>query len=240
MPAKRTFSLHTKAAMKFNPLSSPLSPGTLPPSAFRSRTGILVLTAQVISLVFSPFYLPVVAFVALFIFSYLNLLPLWTKLVISLIVYTFTVFLPHVSIFVYRKLNGWSRHQMGLRERRYVPYILSIISYSALLYLLYNFHMPRFTLGIIAGALTIQIVCAIVNSRMKISTHAAASGGVIGALMAFSVIFSFDPTGWLCLTVLLSGMVCTARLILRQHTLGELGWGVFIGMLCGFICILFI
>lgn len=226
--------------MKLNNLSSPIPPDTLPHSPLRSRTGLLVLTAQVVSLIFSPFYLPVVAFVALFIFSYLNLLPLWTKLVLALIVYTFTVFLPHLSIYVYRKLNGWTRHQMGRRQRRYVPYVLSIISYSALFYLLYNLHMPRFTLGVIAGALAIQVVCALLNSYIKVSTHAAASGGVIGALMAYSIIFSFDPTGWLCLTVLLSGLVCTARLILRQHTLAELGWGVLTGMVCGFVCILFV
>lgn len=199
-----------------------------------NRISWLVLTAQVVSLVFSPFYLSVVAFVALFIFSYLNMLPIVTKLILTLIVYFFTILLPHLSIYLYRKLNGWTRHQLGRRERRYVPYVLSIISHAALLYLLYRLHMPRFTLGVIAGALSIQIVCALVNSRIKVSTHAAASGGVVGALMAFSIIFAFDPTNWLCLTILLCGMVCTARHILRQHTLTELGWGVVIGILCGF------
>ena len=72
------------------------------------------------------------------------------------------------------------------------------------------------------------------NAWFKISTHAAASGGVVGALLAFSLIFSFDPTGWLCLTVLLSGLVCSARLVLRQHTMEELGYGVLVGLVCGF------
>lgn len=200
----------------------------------------LVLTSQVVSLIFSPFYLPVVAFVALFLFSYLNMLPLVTKLVLTLIVYFFTVLLPHFTIYLYRKLNGWTRHQLGKRERRYVPYVLSIISYASLLYLLFVLHMPRFTLGVIAGALALQVVCAILNSRFKISTHAAASGGVIGALLAFSLIFSFDPTGWLCLVVMLSGIVCSARLVLRQHTLSDLGWGVLVGLLCGFFGILLV
>lgn len=194
----------------------------------------IVLTSQVVSLVCSPFYLPVVAFVALFLFSYLRLLPVTTKVLLTLIVYFFTVLLPHITIFLYRKLNGWTRHQLGRRERRYVPYVLSIISYSALLYLLHSMHMPRFTQGVILGALVIQVVCAVVNGWVKISTHAAASGGVVGALLAFSLIFSFDPTGWLCLTVLLCGLVCSARLVLRQHTLAELGYGVLVGLLCGF------
>ena len=43
---------------------------------------LLVLTAQVISLLFSPFYLPVIAFIVLFLFSYLNLYPPLYKLII--------------------------------------------------------------------------------------------------------------------------------------------------------------
>lgn len=200
----------------------------------------IVLTSHVVSLVFSPFYLPAVAFVALFAFSYLNMLPMQTKVVLTLIVYFFTILLPHLTIYVYRKINGWTRHQLGKRERRYVPYVLSITSYAALLALLYRIHMPRFTLGIIVGALAIQVVCAFVNSRIKVSTHAAASAGVVGALLAFSLIFNFDPTWWLCLTVLLCGMVSTARLILRQHTLREIGWGVVIGFLSGFLSIILV
>ena len=201
---------------------------------------LLVMTAQAISMLYAPFYLPVVAFIVLFMFSYLNMLPLATKAVLTLVVYFFTLLLPHIAIYAYRKINGWTRHQMSRRERRFVPYIMSIVSYAALLYLLYSIQMPRFTLGVIGGALTIQIVCAIVNSRIKISTHAAASGGVIGALMAFSFIFAFNPTWWLCLTVLLCGMVCTARLILRQHTYAEIGWGVAVGLVSGFISVLLI
>ena len=201
---------------------------------------LLVMTAQAISILYAPFYLPVVAFIVLFMFSYLNMLPLATKAVLTLVVYFFTLLLPHIAIYAYRKINGWTRHQMSRRERRFVPYIMSIVRYAALPYLLYSIPMPRFTLGVIGGALTIQIVCAIVNSRIKISTHAAASGGVIGALMAFSFIFAFNPTWWLCLTVLLCGMVCTARLILRQHTYAEIGWGVAVGLVSGFISVLLI
>lgn len=218
----------------------PMWPRGKQPQPGSHRYFWIVLTAHVVSILISPFYLPVIAFIVLFMLSYLNMLPTYTKVTLTLIVYFFTVLLPHLSIYIYRKLNGWTRHQLSLRERRYVPYVLSITSYAALLYLLYRLHMPRFTLGIIAGALLIQLACALVNSRLKVSTHAAASAGVVGALLAFSLIFNFDPTCWLCLTVLLCGMVCTARLILRQHTLREIGWGVFIGFLSGFCCILFI
>ena len=61
---------------------------------------LLVLTARVVSVVFTPFYLPVVAFAALFSFSYLHMLPWLTKLWITLVVYCFTVLQSDMSISV--------------------------------------------------------------------------------------------------------------------------------------------
>lgn len=194
--------------------------------------------AKFISLIFTPFYLPVMAFVLLFIFSYLKMLPWSTKGWLLLMVWAFTVVFPHLLITVYRKVNGWTHHQMGKRERRVVPYLLSITCYALLLYIMYSIHLPRFTLSIIATALTIQVICALVNGFIKVSTHAAGAGGVVGSLMGFSIIFNFDPTYWLCLTIMVCGMVCTSRLLLRQHNQSELYLGVFIGMLCGFTCVL--
>lgn len=202
-----------------------------------TRNKLLVLFAQAVSLLFSPFYLPTFAFLVLLFFSYLRLMPWTFRLGVLLMVYLFTVVLPRLCIFLYRKVNGWTRHQMGLRERRFVPYIISILSYGLLLYLMDLQRMPRFTLGVVVCALSVQVVCAITNIGLKVSTHAAASGASIGLLLAFSLIFHFDPTLWLCLCTLLCGLVCTARLILRQHTLADLLAGTIIGILCGFFSI---
>ena len=198
---------------------------------------VLIISAQVISLVFSPFYLPVLAFVILFFFSYLSYMSWAFNLKIILMVYFFTVLVPWLGIFLYRKINGWTKHQLGRRERRIIPYIISILSYSALLILMNNLRMPRFTMSVIIAALSVQVICAICNSLIKVSTHAAASGGVIGCLMAFSGIFYFDPTIALCVCFLLNGLVCTARLILRQHSLNDLLLGTVVGILCGFFSI---
>lgn len=153
----------------------------------------LILTAQVISMLFSPFYFPVVAFIVLLIFSYMKLFPLGYKISLLAMVYLFTIVMPRLGIYVYRRINGWTRHQLGRRERRFVPYLLSIVSYACLLFLMQRMHMPRFTLSIIITALVLQIICALLNSFVKISTHSAAAAGVVGMLLAFSMLFAFDP-----------------------------------------------
>ena len=40
-------------------------------------------------------------------------------------------------------------------------------------------------------------------------------------LVAYSVLFMFNPVWWLCVTVLISGAVGTARMLLRQHSLAQ-------------------
>lgn len=199
----------------------------------------LILTAQVVSMMFSPFHMPVVAFFFLLVFSYMSFTPLLYKVFVLAIVYVFTILLPRVSIFFYRKFNGWSRYRLGHRANRYVPYFISISCYTVLLWLMRSIHMPRFTLGIIIAALALQMTCALLNNWLKVSTHAAAGGGVLGVLTAFSFIFSFNPIGWFCLCTLLCGAVCTARLVLRQHTLADVSIGVLVGFVCGFCGIYF-
>ena len=66
------------------------------------RDKYIIKIARAISLLFTPFYFPVIAFLALFMFSYMNLLPLTLKITVLVIVYLFTVALPLLSIYLYR------------------------------------------------------------------------------------------------------------------------------------------
>ena len=91
--------------------------------------------------------------------------------------------------------------------------------------------IPHFMNIILMAALAIQILCAIVNIWWKISTHTAAIGGVAGALQAFSILFNFNPTWWLCVVIIVGGMVGTSRMVLRQHTLWQVVAGFLAGML---------
>ena len=152
----------------------------------------IVLSAEIISTLFTPFYMPTVAFVVLLTFSYLSRLTFAEKCSMTLMVYVFTVLFPRIAIFIYRKYYGWSRKELNTQNGRYAPYIISIVCYSTLLVIMNVIHMPRFTMSIVGASLLIQIICALVNNIIKVSTHAAASGGVIGMLFAFSLIFNFN------------------------------------------------
>ena len=200
----------------------------------------IILTARLLSMLFTPFYLPIVGITLLFLFSYLNMFPWSYKIQVLLMVYLFTVILPSLLIHVYRRYQGWNLIELGHREKRMIPYILSIISYFTCVYVMERLHMPHFMGSIIVAALAVQIVCALINIWWKISTHTAAIGGVAGALFAFSYYLGFNPVWWLCLVIIVAGMVGTSRMILRQHSLSQVVGGFGIGFLCAAVSILFI
>lgn len=197
----------------------------------------IIFTAKVLSVLFTPFYLPILGLLILFIFSYLSLLPLTYKLFLLLMFYLFTVFLPTALIRFYRRYQGWTLIELGSRERRAIPYVISIFSYLLCYYIMAATHVPHFMGSILIAALVIQVACAIINLFIKISTHTAAIGGVTGALLAFSVIFSFNPVWWLCIVLLLAGMVGTSRMILRQHSLRQVVLGYLAGVACSFVSV---
>jgi PAP2 superfamily domain protein len=198
----------------------------------------IILTARVMSIIFTPFYLPLVGLIALFTFSYMAMMPWRYKLLVLALVYVFTILLPTVLIHVYRRYQGWTLIELGAKERRMVPYILSILCYFSCYYLMNVLHFPHFMSRILMAALLIQVICALINVWWKISTHTAAIGGVAGALMAFAIIFDFNPVWWLCVVFLIAGLLGTSRIILRQHSLLQVCAGFVVGAVSGFWIIL--
>ena len=196
--------------------------------------------ARVLSMVFTPFYLPIIGLVVLFFFSYLSMFPWSYKFHVLLMTYLFTILLPTVLIHLYRRYQGWNLIELGRRERRMVPYVISILCYFTCIYLMERLHMPHFMGSIIIAALLVQIVCAITNIWWKISTHTAAIGGVGGALFAFAEYLGFNPVWWLCLVFLVAGLLGTSRMILRQHNLAQVVTGFWVGFVCAAVAILFI
>ena len=205
-----------------------------------SREKSIIYTARLVSIVFTPFYLPLVGLMLLFTFSYMALLPVAYRLLVLILAYFFTILLPTLLIRFYRRHQGWTLIELGQRERRMVPYFISILCYFACIWIMESLHIYHFIGSILIAALVIQMTCVVINSWWKISTHTAAIGGVAGALVAFSQIFNFNPVWWLCLVLVVAGMLGTARMILRQHSLLQVVAGFWVGVVCAFFGLIYL
>ncbi len=200
----------------------------------KERTAINVV-AKTLSDMFRPSRYPLLGFVLLLLFTYLSMLPWNFRLGLLFLVFMLTLFIPAMGVFAYRSICHLTPQDLLLRHNRMVPYIIHIICYGVLLYFLRSIHAPTFMGGIVVISLLVQFACTIINLWWKISMHSAGAGAIIGAIVAYSSIFHFYPIWWLCLAILVSGLVNSSRMLLRQHTL----WQVLGGTLVGFICGLF-
>ena len=191
----------------------------------------MLRVAKVTSALFTPFSIPFLSFLVLFLFSYLRIMPMAYKLIVLGIVYCFTILTPVVTIFLFRKINGFDIQELTERKKRYVPILLTIISYVFCLLMMRKLNIPWYMTGIILTALIVSVICMIVNLKWKLSDHMAGMGGVIGGLVSFSALFGYNPVAWLCVFILIAGVLGSARILLGHHTLGEVLGGFTVGLL---------
>ena len=195
----------------------------------------MLRVARITSIVFTPSSIPFLAFLVLFLFSYLRIMPILYKGIVLGIVYCFTILTPTITIFLFRKINGFARQELSERKKRYVPILLTIISYVFCLLMMRKLNIPWYMTGIIFVSLVISIICILVNLKWKLSEHMAGMGGIIGGLVSFSALFSYNPVVWLCLFILIAGILGSARIVLGHHTLGEVLSGFVVGLVCSFL-----
>lgn len=184
-----------------------------------------------VSTICTPHFIPLWAYIVLFSFTYLNIMPVPYKIIICCIVVCFTILMPLLSIFIYRRFHKLSAEQANEKKRWRLPLILTIIPYLFCLILMQRMGMPSYMNGIILTGITCLVIALILTLKWKPSIHAMGMGTATGALIAFSSLFAYNPVWWLCAIILLSGIVCSAQLSLKQHTLSEVASNYSIGLI---------
>jgi hypothetical protein len=90
--------------------------------------------------------------------------------------------------------------------------------------------MPELYLKFFLGAFfAIAVLLIGASLSQKISAHLAGLGGVCGMLYSISVVTFTETLTWLLVAIVVSGLVASARLILKSHTGIELISGFLLG-----------
>lgn len=196
--------------------------------------------AHLLSYVFHPL------FIATYVTAYLLYvdpyafagLPNDRRLFSLLSVFVNTAFIPAFSVFLMWRLKLVQNVFMRTQKERVIPYAAALIFYF---WAWYVFHkqsvipevMADFLLGAFLG------VCAawFLNIVTKVSMHGIAVGG----LAMFFLLQAFnqqDMTGiYFSIAIIIAGLVCTARLIVSDHTQAEIYIGFFAGVSCQAIAV---
>ena len=91
--------------------------------------------------------------------------------------------------------------------------------------------MPSFILGVFLAA----SAGLIANIYYKVSMHAIAMGGWLGLFLVIANSNSMLMTWPIAFVLLSTGIVCTSRLIVSDHTEKDIYTGLAIGLLAQFV-----
>jgi hypothetical protein len=122
------------------------------------------------------------------------------------------------------------------REDRIGPYLANMIFYFWMARVLFNYK-PELTpilASFMTGVFITTAVALIANIFYKISMHAIGCGGMLGIFIIIMNSNTMLMTWPLSLALLITGVVCTSRLIVSDHTPKEIYMGLVVGLICQF------
>jgi hypothetical protein len=108
------------------------------------------------------------------------------------------------------------------RQERYIPILVALGAMGLCVAVLILGSAPRVLVALLASLLSTILVGGVITTRWQISGHAAAAAGSVG-------ICALCFGAWVLLLSPLVVLICAARLVLRDHTLGQLAAGVALG-----------
>jgi len=193
---------------------------------------IIRLFAKFISYVFHPLFIPLyITYFIILIHSYQFAgINDWVNLRILLQVFVNCTFLPLASILLLKALNFVDSVFLKTQKDRIIPYIICMTFYFWNWYVFKNNHEVKDLVSMSMAIFNASVFGFLVNISMKVSMHAIAVGVMTTfiALLAFTDSSSFSL--YLSIAVLLSGIVCTSRLIVSDHTQKEIYFGFLVGV----------
>lgn len=196
------------------------------------------LIARILSTVLHPLLVPLYGMLMVVFYSYMTFFPWKLKGFLLGIVALFTLVIPMISIVLLRAMK--LIHSVSLNERRdrKLPYLISVISYIFCAVLLYRINVPLWLIGFMGGGILSLIIAALITIRWKISAHLTGMGGLLGCALFLTQAFSMLPLWILLLTILLTGMLGSSRIILGRHTFAQTLAGTANGFLCVYLTML--
>ena len=196
--------------------------------------------AKVISIVFHPVLVPTLG-VLLMLNSgfYFSMLSWEAKRYILLVVFFTTSILPMLAVSI-KAINPRFDINMSKSTDRVFPQLAASIFYYIGFVLLGKVNLfPVFKLFMLASVLVI-VALLLISFKWKISNHMAAIGAVAGLFFALSFRKGLNPVYSLLIIILVSGLIGTARLVLKKHSILEIIAGYALGFIVLYLVVYFV
>ena len=205
-----------------------------------------------LSYIFHPILLPVLGLYFLFetptnspgyIVTSLYNLPLEFKINLYKLFVFLTILAPGISIWIMYQNKIISSIKLENRLERFTPIGITAV-YYVMNYVLLRIMIPEhmiisFIFPYAFGLVLIVIAAFIMNYFTKISLHMLGFFGVIGTIMGYFQNQLDYNLFFLIFLIIVGGLIGSARIYLKAHTLKEVVLGIIIGFGIGFVCMKF-
>ena len=186
--------------------------------------------AKAISYLFNPSLMPAIGVLLIFNSgTYLSYLPQAGKNLILSVVFTGTFIIPLCFVPLYLYLKVIKNVEIEERTQRTIPYIITFIAYCCTFYLLRRIPVAMVNLFFLSTCVVL-FVNILLLIKWKISSHMIAMGGIVGLIIGLIFRINADMLFYLALSVIISGIVATSRLILDAHQPREIYFGFLLGV----------
>ncbi len=196
----------------------------------------LLIAAKVISYVFHPLFIPGYVFLFLtywFPYEFAGLTEFQMKLK-TFSIFWMTAFFPAFAVFLLWKLKlGVNNVFLRTQKERIIPFFITMFFYWWMFYLSKNMtDQPEVLKFFFCGMFISTAIGVVINNFIKISLHAMGVGGMLAALILFSLYYQTSLAIPISIGLLITGIVCTSRFIAGSHTNTEMYIGLCTGAAC--------
>lgn len=156
------------------------------------------------------------------------------KQVLMYLFIAFSFLAPAITVATMQIRGNVDSVMLEKRSQRIIPSLLTIVYGIGLLAILYVkvpivINGGKFIYGLALGSLISVIVCTAITFRWKVSLHATGMG-ILSGFLSIYFYYMYSYSLWILASVFIaSGLVMSARMYLKLHSLEQLVIGYLIG-----------
>lgn len=191
--------------------------------------------AKIISWIFHPVFIPVyISWFLVRIQPYLFAsFSEFDKLIVMIRFFVMYAMFPIVTVLLAKGLGFINSIYLRTQKERIIPYVASGVYYFWMWYVLRN--QPEFPDHIVSLGFAIFLTSAaglMANIFFKVSMHALSLGVMCVYISWLAFVLDNHFGFYIAVALFITGLVCTARFIVSDHTQKEVYTGLMLGGLC--------
>ncbi|MCH5231562.1 MAG: phosphatase PAP2 family protein [Muribaculaceae bacterium] len=193
--------------------------------------------SQFLSWALLPLLMPVFGILFIFRLSILDVVPANMQTAVTFVIAGINLFAPMLLIFLLKLVGLVQDPGLNGQKERTIPYIITALCYGASAWFVASRGAPVWVAMFFCGGVVASLINFAINFKWKISAHAAAIAGIVALLIRLQRDVAVEPKlfVWLLITVGAAGLLGSARVWMRRHTV----WQVLAGYLVGFCSVFF-